>query len=515
MEYAVIINAVNIATQEEKKFYFSGGKGFTSSPSSVPANTFFNPRLASPYTARRDLFDKSTTYGVISNGGGSISLQNIDGHIDEIVIDYAINGREIEIYTTDIVQGDGSPSKQFPDDYVLVHRAIANKAVANDKEVIIELSDKVKILDNPLLQNKYLGNNSLPSGTEGLEDDLKGRRKPRLYGKVFNIAPYYVNTSRLIYQVSDKPCTVSAVYSRGIAWASEGNYAAFADLQNDALEPNQSKYKVYSGVEGTFFRLGSIPNGTLTCDAETTEKNASELIKQVALDAGLLSTELSTSDFTAMSAIAYQCGIWVTEDRTALDVITELASAIGAYVSFDYQGVLRIGRLEVPSVESISFYKDQYMTFSLESTSDTDEGIPAKKLTLNYARNYTVQEDLDGTAATTERVSFSKLEYRKVVKENSLSSTLYKDAPEIEISTCLIDNSDAVLECERRLDQLQQRRLHVISVGVNREVFDSVDINSGVKLYHDRFGLENGKIFCCIGITYNFLINEMTLRLWG
>ena len=507
--YAVVIDSVEIATQQNKQWYFAGGKGFTSSPSSVPSNTFFDPRLRVPYLARRDLFDKATTYGVVSTGDGSLVLENVDGELDELVTDYAINGREVRVYVSD------SESNNFPDDYTLAHKAIALIATSDDKEVTIRLSDKTKIFDKPLLQNKYLGNNSLPNGTEGLEGDLKDRRKPRVYGKVLNISPYFVNTARLIYQVSDKHCTIINVYTRGIPWTNGGSYSAFADLQNDALEPSPNNFKWYSGSEGTFFRLGSTPAGTITCDAETTEKRASELIKQVALDAGLTLSEMNIADFTEMSAITYQCGVFATDETTALNVMSELASAIGCFLSFDRYGILRIGILEVPTVSNVSFYKDQYMQFRLLSTSDTDNGIPAKKLTLHYGKNYTTQDDLDNTAATSERVSFSKLEWRKAVKENAATGTIYKDAPEVDMYSSLIDYNDAASECQRRIDQLQQRRLFEVSVRISRELFESLDVNGGVTLYHDRFGLQNGKTFCCIGIAYNFMLGEVLLRLWG
>ena len=74
MEYVVTIDAVNISTLAAKTFYFAGGIGFTSSPSSSPANTFFDPRLNRPYEARRDMFDKSTTYGAVSMGVGKSLL---------------------------------------------------------------------------------------------------------------------------------------------------------------------------------------------------------------------------------------------------------------------------------------------------------------------------------------------------------------------------------------------------------------------------------------------------------
>lgn len=508
MEYVVTIDAVHIATMTSKTFYFAGGVGFTSSPSSTPANTFFDPRLSRPYEARRDMFDKATTYGAVSFGAGELYLTNTDGGLDSLCTDYAVNGRDLRVYVAEKF------SNNFPADYTLVHKAKINLAQSNDRLVRVSVKDKMKDLDKPLLQSKYLGNNLLPFGTEGVEDDLKDRRKPRVYGRVLNISPYFVNTARLIFQVSDKPCSVPAVYSRGVVWASQGSYAAFADLQNDALEPDQSKYKVYSGSEGTFIRLGSVPAGTLTCDAETGEQRAAELLKNVALDAGISPTEINYADITALNAYSYPCGVWVTEEMTSAQVMSVLASAIGAYFSFDRFGVMRTGRLELPSSPVMAIYEDQFMQFDLTSTADTDEGIPAKTLTLEYAKNYTPQTDLDDTAASA-RSSFAKVEYRKAVANNSTAAALYANAPEITLQTCLLYYADASFEAARRLDMLQHKRVYSATVRITPAMFSLLDVGGCLTVYYSRFGLQAGKVLRCIGLTYNFMLHEVTFRLWG
>ena len=174
MEYVVTIDAVNINTSSPKTFYFSGGVGFTSSPSSSPANTFFDPRLNRPYEARRDMFDKSTTYGAVSTGVGEITLNNTDGFLDSFCTDYAINGRDVKVYVSE------NWSNNFPADYTLVGKVKAVLAQSNNKAVTVSLKDKMKDLDKPLVQSRYLGNNLLTFGTEGVEDDLMGIRKPRV-----------------------------------------------------------------------------------------------------------------------------------------------------------------------------------------------------------------------------------------------------------------------------------------------------------------------------------------------
>ena len=508
MEYVVTIEAVKISTLENKVFYFSGGLGFTSSPSSTPANTFFDPRLNRPYEARRDLFDKLTTYGAINTGIGELSLNNTDGGLDYLCTDYAINGRDISVYITE------NPSNNFPADYTLVCKAKAHLAQASSTEVRVSLNDKMKLLDKPLLTTKYLGNNVLPYGTEGVEADLKDKKKPRVYGRVQNISPYFVNTARLIYQISDKPCSVTNVYSRGIPWLSDINFSSFADLNNDTLEPAQGKYRAYSGVEGTYIRLGSIPAGTLTCDAESSSTIPSSILREVLNDAGISSTDIVSSDFVAMSSYAYPCGVFVTDDTASLQVINEVAISIGAYCCFDRFGKFRVGRLELPTTASLTLYEDQFMNIELLSTSDTDEGVPAKTLTIEYSKNYTVQTDLGDTAAS-NRSSFAKLEYRKAVATSTSAASLYSSSPEITIPTLLLSQPDALLEANRRIGLLQHRRAYNVIVRVSQNIFNQIDIGGNVKIVCNRFGLNNGGTYRCIGMTYNFFLHELTLRLWG
>lgn len=508
MAYVVTIDAKKISTNEDAKFYFSGGRGFTSSPSSSPSNTFFDPRMSQPLIARRDMFDKATTYGAVASGIGEIRFVNTDGGMDNLVTDYATNGREAVVYAGD------EDSDSFPSSYSIVQKARVNLVTSTDRELTISLLDKMQQLEKPLLQNKYLGNNVLPAGTEGVKDDLKDRRKPRVYGKVLNISPYFVNTARLIYQVSDKPCTVTAVYSRGVSWTSEPNYTAFADLQNDTLEPNQSRYKVYSGSEGTYIRLGSVPAGTFTCDAETTEKRAGGLLQAIAEDAGISLSEISTADVAMLNTIPYECGTYATEETTGIAEMSVIASAVGAYFSFDRLGILRMNRLVLPSTSVFTIYPDQVMELSLVSTADTDEGIPAWSVTLEYAKNYTVQTDLDDTAATS-RAAFAAQEFRKARAENSTTHALYPNAPEVTITSSLISETDAATEADRRLSLLQGKRLFEVSIRPEQEAVEAIDIDKDVTLIYPRFGLNNGVLLKCIGVTYNFSINEMTLRLWG
>ena len=140
MAYVVTIDAKKISTNEDAKFYFSGGRGFTSSPSSSPSNTFFDPRMSQPLIARRDMFDKATTYGAVASGIGEIRFVNTDGGMDNLVTDYATNGREAIVYAGD------EDSDSFPSSYSIVQKARVNLVTSTDRELTISLLDKMQQL---------------------------------------------------------------------------------------------------------------------------------------------------------------------------------------------------------------------------------------------------------------------------------------------------------------------------------------------------------------------------------
>ena len=481
----------------------------TSGITTLPDNIAAEGRLKTPLLSRRDMFDKLTTYGAISAGGGEITAVN-DGGLDELVTDYATNGREVSMWVAK------KYSKNFPADYSLIYRGTIKLITSTFDTLKIQISDKMQSLENPLLQTKYLGNNALPNGLEGSASDIKGERKPRVYGPVKNLSPYLVNTASLIYQVSDKPCAVSAAYSRGVQWAFSGNYATIADLQNVTLNPPSNGYKVYSGAEGCYIKVGSVPAGTVTVHAATSEKRCAELIKTIALDAGIALADINLDDVAALNVITYQCGVWVSGETTALQAMSFIASGIGAYFSFDRLGVLRMSRLEAPSgLPVLEILPDIVSKIELVSTADTDQGVPAKTLTLEYAKNYTVQTDLDNTAAA-GRAAFSAAEWRHAVATSASAAALYVDAPEIMVETSLANEADALAESTRRIEQLQSRRVFEVTASADDgDPYSTVDIGDVIRVTYPRFGLDNGEIFRVIGIVYDTRLSEITLRVWG
>lgn len=512
MACVIEIDAYTLPSGPVTTLRYSSGRGFTTRPTDTPGNVFIKPRLSQPLIARRDLFDRATTYGATGSNPGELRLINADGGLDSLLIGYAIAGRGLRAW----IGTEGDP---YPATWTQVLSGTVESVSAAGNEVVIKLADRLAELDKPVLPAAYLGDNALPAGLEGVAGDLKGQRKPRVLGQVFNISPPCVNTSRLIYQVSDQACSVSAVYDRGVALTAGAAYATRADLQ--ATAPAAGQYRVYSGSEGAYLRLGSSPAGTLTCDAATSETRAAALAQSVLSGFGI--SPVSSADVAALNAAnGAAVGMWVQGDTPVREVLDRLLGSIGAWYGFDRAGALRMARLEVPGGAPVAAIRD-VTTLELLGTADSDKGHPAWRVRLGYAVNGTPQSDSelggDKTSASDPVGGLARRAWlaeatRTATAENAGIKTAWPLAPELEFETCLAGEPAASVEAARRLALYTGRTLFQVRVPMSAALA-AIEPGNCVTLQRARWGLSAGKLLRVIGVQVNFELNELTLRLWG
>lgn len=504
MSYVIEIDAYRLSDGAIETLRYTSGRGFTTRPTDTPPNTYIAPRISQPLLARRDLFDRATTYGRTAAGAGEIRLINADGGLDTLLTGYALNGRALRAWI-------GLETTTWPASWVQVMAGRVDTVGQTGNELVIRLRDELATLDKPLLPTTYAGNNALPAGLEGVADDLKGKRKPRVLGKVINISPYCVNTSKLIYQLSDQACSVTGVFDRGAALTAGAAYATLADVQ--ATAPSAGQYRVYAGSEGTYLRLGSTPSGELTCDAAASETRAAS---QAAAVATAMGAALASGDVTALnSANSAAVGVWVTDDMSALDALDALLGSLGAWYGYDRTGQLRAARLEAPAASADAVIDPAaVMDVTLVSTGDGDKGVPAYRIALGYGHNYTTQTDTAGAAAADRRAWLGQQE-RTAASENG-NRTIWPDAAEIAVSSYLTASSDAQAEADRRLALYGvARQMLEVRIRAARVTVQAFDIGQTVSLTWPRFGLATGKRFRVVGLQTNFQNRELLLRLWG
>ncbi|KDP84712.1 hypothetical protein CF70_018005 [Cupriavidus sp. SK-3] len=495
MTIAIEVSAWRISAAAVEVLRFASA-GFTTQPTDTPANAYFEGRLQEQPRLSRTLFDRATTYGASRASAGKIRLLNTDGGLDNLVADYAFDGRP---FTVKVGQ-PGTPVSGW----ATVMSGLLDDVSADDGAMSLQVRDRLAFLGRPLARPKYAGSNMLPDGVEGTKDDLKDQYKPRVYGGVFNVPAKAVNTSKLVYQVSDQACTVTVVYDNGVAWVRGADYASQADLL--ATAPAAGTFRCWLGL----FRLGSMPIGQVTADAGTAEQRAGALLKQLALDGEIPAGDIVDADVTALNAAnSAPVGVWVDGEANTQTVMDELANAIGAWYGFDRLNRLRMGRLTAPTGVPVA----QWSVDAVTSLVLRSAGVPNWRAVVRFGRNYTVQAQPAGSVAQA-RKAFLAQEYRQTAVEVVAVKTAWPSSEAVTFDAALVAEADAAAEATRRSALYSVRRILVDVEVPLSELGDQVDLGVVVALDHPRYGLA-GRLLRVIGLDAGVDSDTVKLTLWG
>lgn len=481
---------------------------YTTKPSDTPANTYYDDRIVNPASISRTLYSNGTTSGASRVNYGAVELSNVDGGLDYI-LPYSFDGRSLVIK----IGNEGDAYSAF----TTILNGTMEQVEFTFSKVTILARDKLAIVDMPLQTTLYAGNNTLPNGVEGVADIAKSP-KPLLYGQVFNIAPIMVNSSKLTYQINDGAiASVDAVYDRGVALTFHADEQNVADLE--AHDPPSGKYTTCLALG--YIRVGSVPTGILTCDATqgaaSSNRTVAQVLKAMALKAGIASGDINASDVTALdTANNSAIGIWIDGADSAMVAMDKVSQSIGAYFGFDALGALRMGLFTAPTGSAtLEININNIISIEHSRTSDTDKGIPAWRVNLTYQKNYTVQDfDLAGSVTAARRSVLSLPALTKSAEDTAIK-TQYTLAPTIEKESLLVDATAAQTEATRLLNLYKVNRdLYTVTIAL--DLTQSLpDLNNIVNITINRFGLNSGKLFKIIGIESDYSRNRATLTLWG
>ena len=503
----VTVTAQTVGAAEEVYRYATAG--YTTLPTDTPANTYYEPRVQQPGLVRRDLFSGGTAFGQTQVGYGEVTLANSDGGLDFLM--GKAFGRSLRI----LVGEQAAAYSAF----TLVLQATVEQAEVTAKSVTLRVKDNQEKLSNPLPLPVFAGDNVLPNGAEGTVDDLKGQRKPKLYGKVFNVSPPMVNSSLLTFQVNSGPAAVSAVYDKAVALDFHADYASLAALE--AATVPSGEYSTCSTLG--LFRLGSSHVGTVTCDATTGSEYLADILGAIATDAGVT---MSSADITALrvansalGGVYFQdSGTEANSGTTALQLLDEVAQSLGAWYGFDQAGVLRCSRVVTPTgTPAAEFGPSNIITLEQVTASDELSGLPTWKVSVLWKKFYTVQQDGDiaGSVTIARRGELAQ-EYRTAVATDTDTQSIYPNARELTRTTALISESDAQAEASRLLSLFKiQRRTYTATVRWEAELTTTLDIGQVVSVTFPRFGLQAGKLLLITGLTLDLRSKRAELSLWG
>lgn len=503
--YIAEITAYDPAIPGEKIMRFCTGIGYTSGAGDSPAHVFFEPRIEQPANMQRSLPSR----GASRIGYGELVMVNVDGGLDDLV-DYGFDGRSIAIKL-------GTMRPWQAPVWTTVLQGTMARADFSWSQLTISLRDRQAELDKPLQTTVYAGNNSLPNGVEGVAGDIKGREKPRLYGYGWNLEPVLVNTSRLIYQISDAALqSVSAVYDRGAALTAGAAYSSQADMETNA--PSAGQYRVW--LAGGMFRLGAAPVGQITCDAidgaASADRTAAQLAKQILLDAGINSSDINSSDVSALdSATSAEVGYWLNGSATGKQALDAVLGSVGAWWGVDRLGKFRLARLDAPSGSPVATLT-KVEILKIDRIVNQDAAIPAWQVNLSYKPfSVTQSSDLAGSVTASRRAELAQ-SYRKATASDASVKTLHPLAETLDVETSLADAAAAQTEADRLLALYKVRRDTLsVRVALDAALAAAIDLGAVVSVAVPRYGYDSGRLMRVTSIRTDLRNGMLDLTLWG
>lgn len=488
-------------------FYVSE-EPFVTEPTDTPPNTAFLQRISDAGSLGLHAFSDGRTGGATRLETGEIRLINIDGELDDWV-KYSFDGRPVVIRSG----ADGA----YPARFATVLVATVEGVDCMADEIVIRIKDKQFVLEKPILTALYGGTNALPNGVDGV-DDLKGKARPRAFGKVLNISPPMVNTSRLIFEVGI--CnSVDAVYSNGapLTLVAAADYTSKADME--ANSPASGYYRAWPA--GGYFRIGSYAAEQITADvtqgASLAQRTVGQVLVSLALAAGLTAGEISTADADAMDAInPAVVGIWIDDATTTTsNAMAQVAASVGAWSGFDTAGVLRMGILTAPAGTPKVILTEDDVLGQIERRTASDVAIPIFTATVNHTKNYTVQTSgLAGSAAA--RKGFVSLERRSASATDADIKKQWLMAGTLEVDTLLTTTAAGDAEAARVLALHKVRRdIFEIPVPLSVITDDALWMLETIGADYPRFDMDTGRLFRVIGIAFELSSDKAILTVWG
>jgi len=222
---------------------------FATQPNDNPPNWPFRGALQQPLNFKRSLLN-GTDIGTFASGDGVLIVDNTDAFYDFLIGQYAVDGRPIVVKI-------GRAGDLYAN-YLPIFVGKGFDWIISEATVTVTIRDNGYRLVVPAQPNIYGGTGGADGGA-----DLANKRKPRAFGYLLNVSPPLVVPASLIYQINDGPVyAITAVYDRGAALTIGTDYPTYAALLAAATAAGHYDTCLALG----YFKLGSVPNGTVTAD---------------------------------------------------------------------------------------------------------------------------------------------------------------------------------------------------------------------------------------------------------
>ncbi|RAI34517.1 hypothetical protein [Rhodoplanes serenus] len=455
-----------------------------------PPLTLYKGTLQDAFSIDRSIIGSARIGEDVTIGLGEVTVSNVEGDYDDLASNSSPLGQEIEIRM-------GDRRRPLSEWRVILKGYTVDMNMDRD-QVRFSLRDSGHRLDVPASPNVYAGT----GGTEGGED-LKGKRKPRVFGHAPNVSAPLVIASSLAYQLNDGPMhAVTAAYVRGVALTPTSDHASVAAMNAASLSAGKyatclsagwARIAVASGAETgqvTWDVQGDATDGAF---AETT----GAIVRRLLTTAGGLSDpgDLVPVAFDRLDAVQPAPVGYVIpagDDQTVRDAVGRLMAAIGGWCGANRRGRFEARRFEAPAGVPTGVYDKRVITDAQRVALPGDVSPPPWRVRVGWGRNNTVQTtDLAG-AVTEARRAYLAAEIRYAAAQDNNIRLTFPPGAEMVVDGYFRDESAAATEAARRLALFgEPRELYAVTLAERLYIHEPGEV---VRVEFDRYGLDAGRL---------------------
>jgi hypothetical protein len=496
--------------------------GYVTGPTDEPSDTVYDGRIGSIGAFTRHLFGEGRTMGDMSYDAAQLVLANADGGLDYI-LSYGFDGRPF------VIKRLASPLAPYSSAETVLVGAIEGVDTSNGTEqIVVRFYDRRRDIDVSIQKNTYGGTSTSAGASADGTPDMKGQVKPLCYGSSLSVPAILVNSYNLILQFHDSALQAITLYDGGVPLINDGDVATLDDLSAATGNPGHYVTCLALGLAKPFGAFNGRPAFTWTADiiegATAADRCAGAVVQRILAKIGLTGSDnIDAATFTALNAAQpAEVGIYIADDKSALSACKDVLDSIGGYIVPNEQGQITVGRIGEPGAVIATVTDPEILTTGPDDTiefsnnPDTDGDVPARKVTLNWRKNWHVHTDSDlGSCVnfgSPERASILKQEFQTVFVETAQPKHLL--APELIIDTLLVDADAAQAECDRRSGMYSVDRV-VTTIAVEMSEAGAMVPGATIAIEIPRYGYSGGKAMVIIGRSNDHAAERVALTVWG
>lgn len=455
---------------------------WTSQPGDARPSTHFEGRLSDISLERALPLDPSGERRVAA-ALGEIIVDNTDGAYDGTAEGLAIDGRPVTLS----LLSDRSAAYA---DKRLLFAGVGRGWRTDRRQLRITTASLAYALDVPML-GLYGGSGGADGGEE-----LAGKVIPEAWGRVRNIPPPQVDAGLLIYQLHARDIgEITGVYVRGAPIAPGAARATYAALAAATVLPGTYDWAITPG--GSYLRLGSSPDGTVTADlwGQTGGATIPRMMRLMLWRAGVMPNP-ATFD-SAEGYVPGAAGIWLAEQVTVADAISRLAAGGGLWWGDDGSGSVVVGRVSAPAGPGGVLLDQDGI---LDDVEPLEPPVPAWRVVLGYRRNWSPLSGTDlvpePTITEARRLELSGAS-RSTAVEIGARRVRNAQARDIALETLFDDEGDAAVLGNNILTLLAPGRgLWRVPAGMSGW---GLALGQQARLVWPRYGLAAGRDVRVVG----------------